>query len=250
MVRDTRTIAIPDTYVTALDSPIRISNFPDSACGVTSIQVVTLNRPDKLNAITPGMIHSLIAFFSTVDVDDRVKVVILTGAGRAFSAGIDLNGDYSQEKNQVRPTEIRDPGGTLALSMFNCSKPIIVAYNGLSVGIGMTSTLAAAIRSVSFFIHLVFNNQNTVLRRAIQNSDSHFQGLALQWSRLALFSSRVWLDIATLRICSQLENDFPHIHLSFTASSQSFCPNLRTFFPVPLNLRRIFYPTLVLWQFI
>ncbi|CEO58394.1 hypothetical protein PMG11_03123 [Penicillium brasilianum] len=146
MVRDTQTIGIPDTYVTALDSPIRISNFPDSACGVTTIQVLTLNRPDKLNAFTPGMIDSLIAFFSTVDVDDRVKVVILTGAGRAFSAGIDLNGDHSQEKNKVRPTEMRDPGGTLALSMFNCSKPIIVAYNGLSVGIGMTSTLAATIR--------------------------------------------------------------------------------------------------------
>ncbi|GLI74399.1 hypothetical protein PoHVEF18_002638 [Penicillium ochrochloron] len=146
MVRDTRKIAIPDTYVTSLDSPIRISNYPDSAYGVTSIQVVTLNRPDKLNAITADMINSLIAFFSTVDVDDRVKVVILTGAGKAFSAGIDLNGDFSQEKNKMRPTEMRDPGGTLALSMFNCSKPIIVAYNGLSVGIGMTSTLAAAIR--------------------------------------------------------------------------------------------------------
>ncbi|KAM0511840.1 hypothetical protein ACHAPE_009516 [Trichoderma viride] len=91
MGRDTRTIAIPDTYVNALDSSIRISNFPDSACGVTCIQVVTLNRPDKLNAITPGMINSLIAVFSTVDVDDRIKVVILTGAGRAFSARIDLN---------------------------------------------------------------------------------------------------------------------------------------------------------------
>jgi enoyl-CoA hydratase/carnithine racemase len=92
------------------------------------------------------MIDTLITFFTTVDVDDRVKVVILTGAGRVFSAGIDLNGDFSQAKNELRPSEMRDPGGTLALSMFNCTKPIIVAYNGLSVGIGMTSTLAAGIR--------------------------------------------------------------------------------------------------------
>lgn len=146
MVDDTRTVALPDTYVNAPDSAIRISNSPDSACGVTPIQVVTLNRPDKLNAITRGMIDALITFFLTVDVDDRVKVVILTGAGRVFSAGIDLNGDFSQAKNELRPSEMRDPGGTLALSMFNCTKPIIVAYNGLSVGIGMTSTLAAAIR--------------------------------------------------------------------------------------------------------
>lgn len=53
----------------------------------------------------------------------------------------------------MRPTEMRDPGGTLALSVFNCSKPIIVAYNGLSVGIGMTSTLAVAILSGSISIH-------------------------------------------------------------------------------------------------
>ena len=146
MVRETQTIAIPPTYVNSPDSPIRISNYPESATTVTPIQIVTLNRPEKLNAITRGMIDALITFFSTVDVDDRVKVIILTGAGRAFSAGIDLNGDSSQEKNVMRPSEMRDPGGTLALAMFNCSKPIIVAYNGLSIGIGMTSTLAAAIR--------------------------------------------------------------------------------------------------------
>jgi enoyl-CoA hydratase/carnithine racemase len=71
---------------------------------------------------------------------------MLTGAGdKAFSAGIDLKLDMSMQKN--RPVrDLRDPGGVLALAMFNCSKTIIVAYNGLSVGIGMTSTLAAAIR--------------------------------------------------------------------------------------------------------
>lgn len=178
MVRDIRTLAIPDTYVNAIDSPVRISNFPDSGQGVTSIQVVTLNRPNKLNAITGSMIDALIDLFTAVDVDDRVKVVILTGAGRAFSAGIDLSGDYSQEKNKLRPSEMRDPGGTLALAMFNCRKPIIVAYNGLAVGIGMTSTLAAAIRYVSIPILVASKtNLKQVLRRVTQNLDSLFQGL-------------------------------------------------------------------------
>ncbi|KAB8221002.1 ClpP/crotonase-like domain-containing protein [Aspergillus novoparasiticus] len=130
MVGDIRTVAIPETYVNAIDSPVRC----------------ILNRPDKLNAITGSMIDALIAFFTTVDVDGRVKVVILTGSGRAFSAGIHLRQDYSQEKNKLRPSKMRDPGGTLAPAMFNCSKPITVAYNGIAVGIGMTSTLAAAIR--------------------------------------------------------------------------------------------------------
>ncbi|KAE8131046.1 ClpP/crotonase-like domain-containing protein [Aspergillus pseudotamarii] len=137
---------LPTTYVNSPDSHVRVTNYPDSISGVTAIQIVTLNRPDKLNAITLNMIQDLIALFEAFDVDERVKVVILTGAGHTFSAGIDLTMDTSQLKNSSPPSEMRDPGGSLALAMFNCSKPVIVAYNGLPVGIGMTSTLAAGIR--------------------------------------------------------------------------------------------------------
>lgn len=140
MVGTIRTIALPGTYINEIDSPVHISNFPDSEYGVTSIQVVTLNRPDKPNAVTRSIIDALIAYSATDNVDGREKVVTLTGAGRAFSAGIDLSGDYSQEKNKLRPNKMRDPGGTLALAMFNCIKPVIVAYNGLAVGVGMTPT--------------------------------------------------------------------------------------------------------------
>ncbi|KAM3497438.1 hypothetical protein MY10362_009213, partial [Beauveria mimosiformis] len=112
---------------------------------VTPIIIATLNRPSKLNAITGRMITDLISLFETVTVDDRVKAVIVTGAGKAFSAGIDLSMDTSNLKDEATG-QMRDLGGTLALDMFNCSKPVLVAYNGLSVGIGMTSTLAAAIR--------------------------------------------------------------------------------------------------------
>jgi enoyl-CoA hydratase/carnithine racemase len=70
----------------------------------------------------------------------------LTGAGtKTFSAGIDLTIDMNTQKS--RPVrDLRDPGGALVLAMFNCRETTIVAYNGLSVGIGMTSTLAAAVR--------------------------------------------------------------------------------------------------------
>lgn len=137
--------SLPVTYVTSPDSHIRIENYPSTATGVTPIQIVSLNRPKRLNAFTSDMIHVLAAYFPAIDKDDRVKAVILTGAGKAFSAGIDLTMDTSQANKS--PTSVaRDPGGTLALGMYNCSKPIIVAFNGLSVGIGMTSTLAATIR--------------------------------------------------------------------------------------------------------
>ncbi|KAL4985934.1 ClpP/crotonase-like domain-containing protein [Aspergillus falconensis] len=136
----------PQTYVNSPDSHVRVSNCPDSVSGVTELQIVTLNRPEKLNAITLDMIQDLITVFEAFDVDERVKVVIVTGSGTTFSAGIDLTIDTSQMKNSSPPSEMRDPGGSLALAMFNCCKPVIVAYNGLSVGIGMTSTLAASIR--------------------------------------------------------------------------------------------------------
>ncbi|KAM0740676.1 hypothetical protein ACQRIT_005860 [Beauveria bassiana] len=139
-------ISIPESYKTSAESEIRVTNYPESATqSVTPILIATLNRPSKLNAITGRMITDLITLFETVTVDDRVKAVIVTGAGKAFSAGIDLSMDTTKLKDEATG-QMRDPGGTLALAMFNCSKPVIVAYNGLSVGIGMTSTLAAAIR--------------------------------------------------------------------------------------------------------
>jgi len=141
-------IEVPETYVTSPDSHIRITNYPESASGATPIIVVTLNRPEKLNAFNLEMISGLEAFFRVVDRDRRVKAVVLTGSGRAFSAGIDLSLD-SKAPADIPVTEVRDIGGRLALAMYNCTKTIIVAYNGLAVGIGMTSTLAAGIRIAS-----------------------------------------------------------------------------------------------------
>ncbi|KIW83679.1 hypothetical protein Z517_02925 [Fonsecaea pedrosoi CBS 271.37] len=142
------TIQIPETYTTPADSHVRVTNHPESAPGVTPILIVSLNRPEKLNSFTGEMITGLESFFRVVDRDNRVKVVILTGTGRAFSAGIDLNLDAVPPKD-IPITDIRDTGGRLALSMYNCSKTVIVAYNGLSVGIAMTATLAAGIRIAS-----------------------------------------------------------------------------------------------------
>ncbi|KAF4301872.1 hypothetical protein GTA08_BOTSDO09782 [Botryosphaeria dothidea] len=141
-------VQLPDSYVTPADSHVRITNHPESATGVSQILIVTLNRPEKLNAMTGEMIDTLEAFFRLVDLDSRVKCIVVTGAGKAFSSGIDLNLDASMAKD-VPVREFRDNGGSLALSMYNCSKTIIVAYNGLAVGIGMTSTLAAGIRIAS-----------------------------------------------------------------------------------------------------
>lgn len=173
MAENGKTITIPETYATVPDSPIHIANYPESSSEKTPIQIVRLNRPKKLNSITEEMIDTLGRFFTTVNLDDKVKVVIFTGTGKAFSAGIDLSLDLSHGR-QVPANELRDPGGTLALSMFNCSKPIIVAYNGLSVGIGMTSTLAATIRYVISFNMLKMDMFSLYYSIAAEDSEFGF----------------------------------------------------------------------------
>ena len=112
------------------------------------IATITLNRPERLNAFTGTMMHELIAAFDQVDADDDVRVVILTGAGRAFCAGADLaGGGRTFEHDESRSASAhRDGGGRVSLRIFDLRKPIIVAINGPAVGVGITMTLPADIR--------------------------------------------------------------------------------------------------------
>jgi enoyl-CoA hydratase/carnithine racemase len=98
------------------------------------IATITLNRPEKLNAFTETMRRELIAAFDAIDADDSVRAVIVTGAGRAFCAGIEATG--------LR----RDGGGTVGLRIFACQKPVIAAVNGPAVGIGATMQLPMDVR--------------------------------------------------------------------------------------------------------
>jgi enoyl-CoA hydratase/carnithine racemase len=115
------------------------------------LAMVTLNRPDARNTVTYSMIEDLIDVFATVDADDDVRAVIVTGAGRFFSAGTDISGNTegfapgSPEFEPLRGTG-RDIGGELAIRIFNCTKPVIAAINGTAVGIGVTMTLPMDIR--------------------------------------------------------------------------------------------------------
>ncbi len=123
------------------------------------IATVTLHRPDKLNAFTAQMRDDLVAVFDETDADDAVRVVIVTGAGRAFCAGADLSSrgktfDYAARGDQARERykvgEVyRDGGGIATLRMFNSLKPVIGAINGAAVGIGMTMQLPMDIRMAS-----------------------------------------------------------------------------------------------------
>ena len=113
------------------------------------ILTITLNRPEMLNAFNGGMFHELMSAFDLADADDDVHAIIITGAGRGFCAGQDLSaGEKTWEGHEERleETEMGDGGGELSRRLFRSLKPIIVAFNGPAVGVGLTFTLAADIR--------------------------------------------------------------------------------------------------------
>jgi enoyl-CoA hydratase/carnithine racemase len=119
------------------------------------IAIITLNRPDEMNALTHIMRKELIGLFEAADRDDSIRAVVVTGAGRAFCAGADLGSggstfDLSQlEGRKVSLSEHRDGAGQIALSIFSCRKPVIAAINGHAVGAGITMTLPMDIRIVA-----------------------------------------------------------------------------------------------------
>ncbi|HEY1519723.1 MAG TPA: crotonase/enoyl-CoA hydratase family protein [Solirubrobacteraceae bacterium] len=113
---------------------------------------ITLNRPERLNAYTLQMANELHAAFDQADAEDEVRAVIVTGTGRGFCAGADLErgSETFTKRDHEDPDSIpRDSGGRLTLRIFECTKPVIAAINGPAVGIGATMTLPMDVRLAS-----------------------------------------------------------------------------------------------------
>lgn len=117
---------------------------------------VTLNRPDKLNAYTAIMGAELADAFHRADADDAVRVVLVTGAGRAFCAGADISAgadafDTTSEKGSASFGDVskRAGGAGMVGAIYHCRKPSIAAFNGAAVGVGLTLTLPMDIRIAS-----------------------------------------------------------------------------------------------------
>ena len=120
------------------------------------VATITLHRPERLNAFTPVMAAELAGAAAAADADDDVRVVLVTGAGRAFCAGADLGGGEGTFRDRgARPDPVprgtvdgvpRDWGGIASLPFARLRKPVIAAVNGPAVGIGATMTLPMDVR--------------------------------------------------------------------------------------------------------
>jgi len=113
--------------------------------------IVTLNRPEKLNAYTGQMGAEITQAFERADKDDSIRAVIVTGAGRAFCAGADVSGGATSFDTSGRHgagvfAAPKAGGSRFVEAIFNCRKPSIAAINGAAVGVGITMTLPMDIR--------------------------------------------------------------------------------------------------------
>ena len=130
------------------------------------VLTLTLNRPAQLNAFTVEMANELIDAYQRASEDDAVGAIVVTGAGKAFCAGMDLSigGNVFGLDETLNPSlaeqdarwddpaivnGVRDTGGRVSLAVYECKKPIIAAINGAAVGIGATMTLPMDVRLAS-----------------------------------------------------------------------------------------------------
>ena len=131
---------------------------------------LTLNRPDRLNAVNAAMIDEYVAALDAGRRDDGVRAVIVTGAGRAFCAGADLSGGPGTfDRAPPEPgARHRDGGGLVALRLFDMKKPVIAAVNGPAVGFGATQILPMDIRlaSTEARFGFVFSRRGVVMEAA------------------------------------------------------------------------------------
>lgn len=117
------------------------------------VAVVTLDRPDKLNAYTTEMGDEVTLAFRSLREDTSIRVVVLTGAGRAFCAGVDLEHLKAHEQGENASAGPRlgeeDFLRKLPVEMLEYPKPIIAAINGHAIGVGMTMVMPCDVRIVA-----------------------------------------------------------------------------------------------------
>jgi enoyl-CoA hydratase/carnithine racemase len=116
------------------------------------VALITLSRPERLNAVTPAMVEELLAVLDRLATDAGTRVVVLTGAGRAFTAGMDVRDDgldgpdAGEEGRVARVYRGMARSGELILRLRDIPQPVIAALHGPVAGMGMSLALACDLR--------------------------------------------------------------------------------------------------------
>lgn len=183
---------------------------------------LTLDRPDKMNAFTVEMCDELVDAYTRANGDDSVRAIVVTGAGKAFCAGMDLSTDgnvFGLDESVPAPTladlrdragdpaidrGVRDTGGKVSLAMYDCLKPIVGAVNGVAVGIGSTMLLPMDFRlaSTAARFGFVFGRIGITMEACSSWFLPRIVGLeqALEWCyRADIFDAQAALDAKLVR---------------------------------------------------
>lgn len=101
-------LKLPSSYASLPFKEIRLSHHPASSPSPTPIIILTLYRPKAANAFTPTMRTEMVQAYELIDRDDRVKCVVVTGHGKMFCAGADMNMGFQSEIHGTRAKDHRD----------------------------------------------------------------------------------------------------------------------------------------------
>jgi enoyl-CoA hydratase len=113
------------------------------------VLVVTINRPEVLNAANARLHWEFTQIWPVVDADPKTRVVVVTGAGKAFSAGGDLSLVEDMAGNPDALTRTMREASDLVYNMINLDKPVVSAINGVAVGAGLVVALMADVSIIS-----------------------------------------------------------------------------------------------------
>jgi len=127
-------------------SDYRHLRFEPRADGVL---LITIDRPERLNATDERLHTELTTVWREVDAEEAVRVAVITGAGRAFCAGGDLEMIQAMSRDHAKVARMAGEAASLVLNMLDCSKPIVSAINGTAVGAGLAVALMADISVIA-----------------------------------------------------------------------------------------------------
>jgi enoyl-CoA hydratase len=113
------------------------------------VLLITIDRAERLNATDERLHTELTTVWREVDADDEVRVAVVTGAGKAFSAGGDLEMIQAMSGDYRKVARMAGEAASLVLNMLDCSKPIVSAINGTAVGAGLAVALIADISVIA-----------------------------------------------------------------------------------------------------